>query len=106
MLDIFHTILVGASNWSYLVGSFGDPNIHDKIFWYVLFQPQSHTRTTKPLALRCRSLGVTVAVTVSPLRGVVGKDLSIKLPRLSLRSASIGKRVAGTIDQFHLPVIC
>ena len=32
-LDVFHTILVGTSIWDYLVASFGDANIHDKIFW-------------------------------------------------------------------------
>ncbi|EKM54117.1 uncharacterized protein PHACADRAFT_257736 [Phanerochaete carnosa HHB-10118-sp] len=41
-LDIFHTALVGFSNWEYLVASFGNPNIHNTIIW---------------------SLGVTVAVT-------------------------------------------
>ncbi|KIP08466.1 hypothetical protein PHLGIDRAFT_126982 [Phlebiopsis gigantea 11061_1 CR5-6] len=41
-LDVFHTILVGTSIWDYLIASFGDATIHDKIFW---------------------SLGVTVAVT-------------------------------------------
>ncbi|GJE95888.1 hypothetical protein PsYK624_120790 [Phanerochaete sordida] len=41
-IDIFHTVLVGVSIWSYLVASFGNVNIHDTIFW---------------------SLGVTVAVT-------------------------------------------
>jgi cytochrome c-type biogenesis protein CcmH/NrfF len=35
LLDIFHTVLVGVSIWSYLVASFGDINVHDRIFWCV-----------------------------------------------------------------------
>jgi hypothetical protein len=63
LLDIFHTVLVGISIWSYLIINFGDRNIHDRIFWLVEYTKCATTELM--LVTAPRSLGVTVAVTVS-----------------------------------------
>ncbi|THH18902.1 hypothetical protein EUX98_g8880 [Antrodiella citrinella] len=35
LLDLLHSVMVSAANWSYLIDNFGNPNVADTIFWSV-----------------------------------------------------------------------